>query len=266
MLLKIVISVTAITAILCGKNNIESSLPGEGKEGNMVTQREVYRQGRLMARPKENLKNSDGTVGLQQLKLDKGRDGLMYVPKGYNKDSPAALAVMLHGAGGNAEHGLALIRAYADENNIILLAPSSRGQTWDIIANDGFDRDVIYIDQALEHVFNTYSVDTSRIAIGGFSDGASYALCLGLTNGDLFTHVIAFSPGFFYTILTKGKPRIFISHGTRDSVLPIDPCSRRIVPRLKQQSVLVDYNEFDGGHEIPKGVSQASIRWFLKNE
>ncbi len=30
----------------------------------------------------------------------------------------------------------------------------------------------------------------------GFSDGASYALSLGVPNGDLFTHIVAFSPGF----------------------------------------------------------------------
>lgn len=30
----------------------------------------------------------------------------------------------------------------------------------------------------------------------GFSDGASYALSLGLPNGNLFSHIVAFSPGF----------------------------------------------------------------------
>jgi phospholipase/carboxylesterase len=34
------------------------------------------------------------------------------------------------------------------------------------------------------------------VALGGFSDGASYALSLDLTNGDLFASLIAFSPGF----------------------------------------------------------------------
>ncbi len=55
----------------------------------------------------------------------------------------------------------------------------------------------------------------------GFSDGASYALSIGLTNGDLFTHVVAFSPGFASPVTYTGKPPVFVSHGTHDEVLPI---------------------------------------------
>jgi predicted esterase len=40
--------------------------------------------------------------------------------------------------------------------------------------------DVALIDQALSEIFNRYMVDASRLALGGFSDGASYALALGL--------------------------------------------------------------------------------------
>jgi predicted esterase len=54
----------------------------------------------------------------------------------------------------------------------------------------------LYLDQALQHVFETYSIDPGRVGLGGFSDGASYALSLGVANGDLFSHIIAFSPGF----------------------------------------------------------------------
>ena len=58
-----------------------------------------------------------------------------------------------------------------------------------------------------------YAFDPAHIAVGGFSDGASYALSVGITNGDLFTDVIAFSPGFMAPARQQGKPRLFISHG-----------------------------------------------------
>ena len=58
--------------------------------------------------------------------------------------------------------------------------------------------------------------------------GASYALSVGLTNGDLFSDILAFSPGFMAPAVRHGAPNIFISHGTQDTVLPIDRCSRRI--------------------------------------
>jgi predicted esterase len=200
---------------------------------------------------------------VQPLQLATRRDGLLYVPQHYAPSRPAALAVMLHGAGGNAEHGLSLLRKYADAHNIILVAPASRLASWDIITTNAFGKDVIFVDQALDLVLGRYAIDSSRIAVGGFSDGASYALCLGLTNGDLFTHVIAFSPGFVYTEQEQGKPAVFVSHGTRDRVLPIDPCSRRLVPRLQRKGLTVNYQEFDGEHQIPDHIAAGAVAWFL---
>jgi predicted esterase len=228
----------------------------------MITDRNTFKKGHITARPSNNILKNDVARGKQPLKLDTKRDGLIYVPKYYNKEKPAALAVMLHGAGGNADHGLSLLRKYADENNIIIVAPESRAATWDIIAADSFGADVIFINQALSFTLETYNIDTSHIAIGGFSDGASYALCIGLSNGDLFNNIIAFSPGFYYTVENKGKPHVFISHGINDRVLPIDPCSRRIVPQLKKLGYNVQYEEFIREHEIPAAISAKAIKVF----
>ena len=230
----------------------------------MVTSRNQYMTGRLTARPKNTRAKAETRAGVYPLNLDARRDGFIYVPQGYAHGRPAALALMLHGAGGQAEHGLSLLRQYADDNNILLLAPASRAATWDIIVNSRFGTDVIFIDQALALAFDRYTIDPAHIAIGGFSDGASYALCLGLSNGDLFTHILAFSPGFAYIIEQQGKPSVFISHGLHDQVLPIAPCSRRIVPQLQGQGLPVIYHEFDGGHEIPPAISRSGVEWFIR--
>jgi phospholipase/carboxylesterase len=197
------------------------------------------------------------------LGLDGGRDGVLYVPRGYRVDRPAPLALMLHGAGGNAQQGVSLLQRFADEHGMLLLAPDSRRQTWDVIF-DRYGPDVSYIDRALAQTFSRYAVDSKRIAVGGFSDGASYALSLGVTNGDLFTHVIAFSPGFMAPTRQQGSPRVYISHGTRDQVLPIQRCSRRIVPQLKGAGYDVLYREFDGGHTIPTEIAREAHEWFVK--
>jgi predicted esterase len=104
------------------------------------------------------------------------------------------------------------------------------------------------------------------LAIGGFSDGASYALSVGITNGDLFTHVIALSPGFMAPARQQGKPRLFISHGTRDQVLPIDRCSRKLVPQLKRAGYDVLYREFDGSHTLPPEIARSSVTWFTTKQ
>jgi predicted esterase len=219
------------------------------------------RAGRLRARPGTPTVEPSAARGVQKLGLGGRRDGLLYVPESYRADRPAPLVVMLHGAGGNADHALDPLLKLADEAGLLLLAPDSRGPTWDVIMDD-YGPDVAFIDGALAHVFARYAVDPERIAVEGFSDGASYALSLGVGNGDLFRHVIAFSPGFLAPPRQEGEPRLFISHGTQDTVLPIGPCSRTVVPRMERAGYQVRYREFEGGHHVPPRIAREALDWF----
>jgi phospholipase/carboxylesterase len=140
---------------------------------------------------------------------------------------------------------------------------SSRGPTWDSILDRGrYGSDIAVIDRALEHTFSRWAVDPKRVAVGGYSDGASYALSLGIANGDLFSDVFAFSPGFLAPTGRRGSPRIFVSHGTQDRWLPIDSCSRKIVPQLERNGYEVRYREFEGGHVVPPGIAREAAIWF----
>lgn len=145
---------------------------------------------------------------------------------------------------------------------MLLLSPGSAAATWDAVGGC-YGPDVTFIDRALADVFARFAIDTSRLTISGFSDGASYALSLGLANGDLFTHIIAYSPGFIPPGPRIGAPRIFISHGERDTVLPIARCSRRILPALRRAHLDVEYEEFVGGHTVPADIARQSLRWLL---
>ncbi len=89
------------------------------------------RQGRLLARPQVGARGT--TIGSQLLGLGGKRDGLLYVPAGLPMNRPAPLVVMLHDAGGGARGGLAPFLPLADAAGLILLAPDSRGGTWDLI-------------------------------------------------------------------------------------------------------------------------------------
>jgi phospholipase/carboxylesterase len=76
-----------------------------------------------------------------------------------------------------------LLRAYADDFGLMILAPESRKSSWDIISDAQYGPDVRFMDDCLARVFGQFAIDLRRIALGGFSDGASYALSLGLSNG-----------------------------------------------------------------------------------
>ena len=220
--------------------------------------------GQILARPAAQ-QQGEAASGLLALAVAEPRDALLYIPATYRADQPRPLVVLLHGAGGEAQHGMALLRPLADAKQLILLAPSARRDTWDVI-HGGYGPDVALIDRALGKIFSHYAIDAARVAIGGFSDGASYALSLGLTNGGLFTHVVAFSPGFMAPAHAQGKPRIFISHGTRDTVLPIDRCSRRLVARLERAEYDLFYHEFDGPHTVPPEIAAEAVGWFLAGD
>lgn len=200
--------------------------------------------------------------GVHPLTIGAGRDGVLYLPPGYRADRAVPLVLLLHGAGGSAMGITRRFRSYADELGIAFVAPDSRGPTWN--AGGRFGADVRFVDRALATAFRRCNTAPGRLGIAGFSDGASYALSLGLTNGDLFPRIAAFSPGYMDPAEQHGKPEIFIAHGTRDDILPIDASSRRFVPALRRDGYAVEYLEFDGVHETPAEVSRAGLQFLVR--
>jgi phospholipase/carboxylesterase len=137
------------------------------------------------------------------------------------------------------------------------------------------------INRALEEAFARCAIDRNRLAIGGFSDGASYALSLGLANGDIFSYVIALSPGFIVKAGARGRigkngkveiPQVYIAHGTGDNVLPIGSTSRVFVSALRKNGYNIEFREFSVGQSsvtssgrpsdelVNKGVSSTPLK------
>ncbi len=153
------------------------------------------------------------------------RDAVLYVPQGLAASKPVPLVVLFHGAAGSAEKILPLLEAQAEFHHFLLLAPQSLFVTWDIvIGGHGPDRE--RLDQALAEVAARYRIDPRHLAFAGFSDGGSYALSMGLTNGAIVSHIIAMSAGFMAVTMPEGEPRIFIAHGIHDEQLPIETSGR----------------------------------------
>jgi phospholipase/carboxylesterase len=194
------------------------------------------------------------SAGLHRLPLD--REALLYVPANHG----GRFSLLLHGATGDPERILARFRPFADEFAVAMLAPKSVDATWDAI-HGRFDIDLPFLATALAAAFRRCAVDRAHLAIAGFSDGATMAIGLGIANGDLFTHVLAFSPGFLIPLQPVGAARYFLSHGTRDNILPIDH-SRGIVRDLRRAHLDARLREFDGGHEVPPEIAREAFAWF----
>jgi phospholipase/carboxylesterase len=212
--------------------------------------------GRLDNHPSVELPSRPLPPGVHVLPVGSA-EAVLAVPPG--AEGPSPLLVFFHGAGGTADHSLRLVGPAAAERGVVALATSSVAATWDLIAG-GLGRDVAVVDAALAET--SCRVAVSRIAVGGFSDGASYALSLGLANGDLFGAVLAFSPGFAAPPGRHGRPRVWIAHGTQDRVLPVARCGRRVSRDLSQAGYDVTYDEFDGGHVVTPELVTSALDWW----
>lgn len=219
-------------------------------------------------RDSANSSTQTTSAGLQKLS---GRNGLLYIPADHAE--PLPVLILLHKAGGAASEwfgGSGSYAPYADEGRFIILAPESPGQSWGTGPKQwGYDYSAI--NRALEEAFARCAIDRSRLAIGGFSDGASYALSLGLANGDVFSYIIAFSPGFIVRSQARGRsgprgvevPLVYIAHGLSDSVLPIASTSRIFVSSLRKNGYNVEFREFSGGHHVSRQVANQAMSWLI---
>ncbi|MFV3129322.1 alpha/beta hydrolase [Niveispirillum sp. KHB5.9] len=214
-------------------------------------------QGELTARPSGVPPADPPAHGLRRL----GDLGVLYIPSTMPVGRPAPLLLALHGAGqggGPLAQGLLPL---ADELGLVLLAPDSAGRTWDWLdpirqqggsrVRPGMGPDLGRINRALAEVFTLLPIDAARIALMGFSDGATFGLDLGIRNPDLFARLFLVAPSTIPKITRGPGAEIHIIHGTGDRVLPEKATAEVTVPALRRRGFTVTYEPFEGGHTIP---------------
>jgi predicted esterase len=172
--------------------------------------------------------------------------------------APLPLLIWLHGAGGQHGGGDHIALAHAIRHGALLLIPEALSTSWDFLRG-GFGADLAFLDRALLWTMQRYLVDEQAMAIAGFSDGASYALSVGLMNGQLFRNIVAFSPGFMAPLRREGQPRVYVAHGKEDPVLAVQR-GRDIAHRLAQEGYQVSYEEFDGAHIVSPPLARAALQ------
>lgn len=168
----------------------------------------------------------------------------------------------LHGHGGKAESGITRLLPDADRLGVLVAAATSQGPTWDMVWRKlkRFGPDVAFVDAVLAHVFDRFDVDPRRVVVLGYSDGATYALALGMGNGDLFSRVVAMAPEYLSpAVRPTGKPVVFMAHGRKDDQHPIERTSRPMADQLKTAGYQVDYQEHDGGHEFEPALMARAL-------
>jgi phospholipase/carboxylesterase len=187
--------------------------------------------------------------GLSDLNFEGGRSATIFLPPNCRDAVGMPLLCMLHGAAGVYPDTLPVLFELAKRESLIVIAPLSLRRTWDVLYGS-YGEDVRFIEGLIGLMVRQHGVNSSRLALAGFSDGASYALTVGLKNGDVFS---------------VGKPQVFISHGSADRMLPVTS-ARGIADRLKGDGYHLKFEEFEGGHEVPGAIIEEAVRRVLRRK
>lgn len=216
----------------------------------------AYSEGRLYARPHPPSAAPTIAPGLHTLMFPNGRETLFYAPA-HADPAGAPLLLLLHGAGRRDGGAEATALGHAMLRGAFLLAPRALGTSWDLLRG-GYGPDLSFIDLLLSWTMQHYAIAPQALAIAGFSDGASYALSVGLANGDLFGDILAFSPGFSRPLRIMGQPRVFIAHGAADAVL-LPQRGQAIARELAAAGYTVEFQQFEGAHLVPPEVAMGAL-------
>ena len=119
---------------------------------------------------------------------------LLQAPPGYREDQAYPLWLFLHGAFDTAEQAARLLGEEAAARNAILLAPQASrpcgdGYCW------SFARDAVAIRELIGQVQANYTVDTTRIALIGYSMGCTMGCWLVAQNPGTFAFFAAVGMG-----------------------------------------------------------------------
>ena len=194
--------------------------------------------------------------------------GYLLLPDVVDPERSYPLLTVLHGAGRQDE---LLVRAYRDEpgrRQAVFFVPRSTSPTWDLII--GEDRpDLDFLEHAYAEIHRRVPVDQARQALIGYSDGASYALAIGLSNPRLFSAVMGWAAGFVVFDPTgiapdDPKPRILLEHGTHDPIFPFEQIAARNCAILRRLGYEVELRVDEGGVHWPsRGFQPAALDWFF---
>ena len=208
-----------------------------------------------------------GAGGTQTLSL-RDQQAFLLAPTTIDAAHAYPLVTLLHGAGRQDEIIARSLEGEADRRQALFLVPRSWQMTWDLIAG-GDGEDLGFLSHCVDAIYRRYPIDPARQALIGYSDGASYALALGLSNPRVFAAVMAWAAGFLAIDaenLRPGdpKPRIFLEYGTRDQLFPFDRVALPMKEALERLGYPLTFRADEGGIHWPSARFQAdALDWFL---
>lgn len=204
-----------------------------------------------------------------RVELERGpARGHLLTPGRIDPDRRYPLVTVLHGAGRQDELLVKGLRDEPDRRGALFFVPRSVQPTWDLIAG-GPRVDLDFLEYAWDLLYRRYPVDFDRQVLMGYSDGASYALSVGLSNPGLFSALIAWAAGFVVVDPERfeaaaPRPRVYLEYGSHDELFPFEQTALPMRARLEAAGCDVTFSVDEGGRHWPSGsFSREALDWYF---
>ena len=197
-----------------------------------------------------------------------------------NSEKPP-LILLIHGYGSNKEDLFSFASELPEQALIVSVqAPASLpfgGYAWYSISFDADENkfsdpvegkeSVQKLNVFIDEIIEEYNVDSNRVFLTGFSQGAILSYAFSFTFPEKAQYVVALSGYFNHDFLIE-KPKTntvdyFISHGTVDQVIPLDWAKKAPVI-LKELNINHVYKEYPVGHGVHPNNFYDLKDWILK--
>jgi phospholipase/carboxylesterase len=193
--------------------------------------------------------------------------------------------ILLHGYGSNEEDLFSFATELPEEYYVISpRAPydlTYGSYAWYAINFDADENKFSDLDQArssrdlivefIDECVSKYAIDTDKVSLFGFSQGAILSSAIALSYPEKINKVAALSGYLNTEIATEdylknnvSKVKFFVSHGVVDQVIPID-WARKTKPALENLGIDVVYKEYPIGHGVSPQNFHDFKDWLLKN-
>lgn len=214
-----------------------------------------------------------------EVKQDLSLQYICVEPDGYDATKAYDLMLVLHGFGANMQD-LAGLTPMLSSTRYVYICPNaplefelgfgSKGYGWhpsrDVCTEQDLHNSVEVLDKFIDEVFDCYNFSDRSNKMLGFSQGGGMTYRCGLTKPDRFDQLVGLSASMpnpeslLSSLPMNTTQRIFIAHGTADSVVPIEN-AEDTNNFLHDQGYDVTYKTYDMGHEIREVVIADIVDW-----
>jgi phospholipase/carboxylesterase len=204
---------------------------------------------------------------------------LTVFPDNFKAEQPYPMIVCLHGRGADMRD-LAGLAPAIDQTGYLYICPNApvtisigpgyTGRAWYEPGGNpspaAMEQALTALDGVIRDTFNQYHVAAGQAILLGFSQGGAMTYRYGMLRPEMFAGLVILSGALRHpeTLLphlpAARTQRLFIAHGTHDSMLPVD-LSRDAVAFLEAQGYRPLYREYAMGHEINFAVLNDLTHW-----